>query len=60
MSPDVANLPNVQIGDPTFSDITYTIQNGAPYDTIVVKIVLQSTNSSAVPAIKDFRVISCA
>jgi len=59
MNPD-SMLPQVQLGDPSFTDVSYTIQNGTPYDSIVVKIVLQSTNSSAVPLIKDFRVISCA
>ena len=48
------------ITDPSFADVVYTVQNGVPYDTIIVKIVLQSTNTSAVPKLKDFRVISCA
>jgi hypothetical protein len=60
LTPDAGTLPNVQFGDPSFTDVTYTAQNTAPYDTIVVKIVLQSTNTCAVPKLKDFRVISCA
>jgi hypothetical protein len=59
MTPD-NGLPQVQLGDPSFTDVSYTVQNGTPYDTIVVKIVMQSTNTSAVPLIKDFRVVSCA
>jgi hypothetical protein len=59
MTPD-SNIPYVQAGDPTFHDISYTVSNGAPYDTILVKISLTSSSSSLVPLVKDFRVISCA
>jgi hypothetical protein len=30
------------------------------FDTVAVKLVMQSTNSSAVPTIKDLRIIACA
>jgi hypothetical protein len=58
MTPDSA-IVKVDNGNPTFSDITYTLTGMQSYDTIAVKLVMTSTNSSAVPIIKDFRVISC-
>jgi hypothetical protein len=59
MTPD-SNIPYKQVGDLSFSDITYTVSNGVPYDTITIKLVMNSTSSSQIPLIKDFRVISCA
>ena len=58
-SPDVA-IRKVQNGDGTFYDIDYSEDNLVPFDAIAVKIVLQSTNSSAVPRVKDLRIIACA
>jgi hypothetical protein len=58
-TPD-SNLVKVQNGNESFYDCDYTIDNMAPFDNIVVKIVMKSTNSSAVPRIKDLRVIACA
>jgi len=52
-------VTKVDNGNPTFSDIAYTLTNAPSFDTIVVKIVMNSTNTSAVPIIKDFRVIAC-
>jgi hypothetical protein len=49
----------VDNGDPTFSDITYTLTGITSFDTVMVKIVLNSTNSAAVPIVKDFRLIAC-
>jgi hypothetical protein len=52
-------ITKVANGDPTFSDIAYTLTGMSSFDTIVVKIVMNSTNTSAVPIIKDFRIIAC-
>lgn len=52
-------VTKVDNGDPTFSDLTYTLTGMPSFDTIVVKIVMNSTNTSAVPIIKDFRIIAC-
>ena len=52
-------VTKVDNGNPTFSDIAYTLTNMPSFDTIVVKIVMNSTNTSAVPIIKDFRIIAC-
>ena len=58
MTPD-SSVVKVANGDPTFSDITYTLTGMASFDTIQVKIVMNSTNTSACPIIRDFRVIAC-
>jgi hypothetical protein len=58
-SPDVA-IRKVQNGDGTFYDVDYSEDNLVPFDSISVKIVLQSTSSSAVPRVKDLRIIACA
>jgi hypothetical protein len=58
-SPDAA-IKKVQNGDGTFYDVDYSEENLVPFDSIAVKIVMQSTNSSAPPRIKDLRIIACA
>jgi hypothetical protein len=52
-------VTKVTNGNRTFSDIVYTLTGMPSFDTIVVKIVMNSSNTSAVPIIKDFRVIAC-
>ena len=54
------NIPKVENGDSTFYDIDYDIQDMNPFDVIEVKIVFKSSNSSAVPRLRDLRVICCA
>lgn len=58
LTPDTP-ITKVDPGNAMFSDITYTLTGAQPFDTAVVKIVMQSTNSSTVPIIKDFRLIAC-
>lgn len=58
MTPD-SNVVKVDNGDPTFSDVTYTLTGMPSFDTMQVKIVMSSTNTSAVPIIKDLRIIAC-
>ena len=58
MTPD-GIITKVDNGKTGFSDIAYTLTGMPSFDTIKVKIVMNSTNSAAVPIIKDFRVISC-
>ena len=43
-----------------FNDISATIENLAPFDSVMVKLVMRSINKAKVPRIKDFRVIACA
>ena len=49
-----------QQGSDQFIDMTFSTGNIAAFDSIQVKLVMKSTNSSAVPRIKDLRVIACA
>jgi hypothetical protein len=58
LSPD-ASVKKVELGDTTFTDMDYTLTGMAAFDTLVVKIVMKSTNSSAVPLVKDLRIIAC-
>ena len=58
MRPDSA-IVKVDNGNNTFTDITYTLTDMQSYDTATIKLVMNSTNSAAVPIIKDFRVIAC-
>jgi hypothetical protein len=56
---DGTGLTKVDNGNNTFYDVDYTLNNMIPFDTVVVKLVMQSANSAAVPIIKDFRLIAC-
>jgi hypothetical protein len=58
-NPD-APIKKVQNGDGTFTDIDYSEEGLAQFDSFAIKIVMQSTNSSAIPRIKDLRIIACA
>lgn len=46
--------------DSEFTDITASIENLEPFDSVMVKLVMRSINKAKVPRIKDFRVIACA
>ena len=46
--------------DSEFKDMVFRVENIPLYDTILVKVVMRSTNKGKVPRIKDLRVISCA
>lgn len=56
--PDNA-IVKVDNGNDVFRDITYTLSNITSFDTAAVKIVLNSSNTAAVPIVKDFRIIAC-
>jgi hypothetical protein len=58
MTPD-GIVTKVDNGKYDFSDIAYTLTSMSSFDTIKIKIVMNSTNSAAVPIVKDFRVIAC-
>jgi hypothetical protein len=53
-------IVKVQNGNETFTDIDYSIVGRAPFDAIQVKLVMKTTNSSAVTRVKDLRIICCA
>jgi hypothetical protein len=50
----------VENGNESFYDVDYSLTNLVPFDAVQVKLVMKSTNSSAVPRIKDLRIIACA
>lgn len=50
----------VENGNETFYDVDYSLTNLIPFDAIQVKLVMKSTNSSAIPRIRDLRIIACA
>jgi hypothetical protein len=58
-NPDT-DIVKVKNGDGTFHDVQYSVDGLAAFDAVMVKLVMQSTNSSAVPRIKDLRIIACA
>ena len=43
-----------------FVDITADVEGLPAFDSVMIKLVMKSTNKSKVPRIKDFRVIACA
>lgn len=50
----------VQNGSNQFVDMNFSSAELSNFDAVQVKLVLKSTNSAAVPRIKDLRVIACA
>lgn len=50
----------VENGNESFYDVDYSLTNLVPFDAVQVKLVMKSTNSSAIPRIKDLRIIACA
>lgn len=50
----------VQNGSNKFVDMTFSTSDLAAFDSVQVKLVMKSTNTSAVPRVKDLRVIACA
>lgn len=59
LSPDKV-LPKTAIGSDTFYDVDYTATNLTAFTKLSVKLVMQSTNTAAVPRAKDLRIIACA
>ena len=55
-----AAVEYVQIGSNRFIDMTFSSGDLPAFDAVQVKIAMKSTNTSAVPRIKDLRVIACA
>ena len=58
VDPTVAVI-SVQNGDDTFYDVDYNFTL-SPFDTIQIKLVMNSADTAAVPKIKDFRIIALA
>lgn len=58
--PPDTTFPKVAVGSDTFKDVDYTKTTVATFEKISIKIVMKSTNTAAVPRIKDLRIIACA
>jgi hypothetical protein len=54
------SIVKVQNGNETFTDVDYSIVGLVPFDAVQVKLVMKTTNSSAVTRVKDLRIICCA
>ena len=54
------SIVKVQNGNERFSDVDYSIVGLVPFDAIQIKLVMKTTNSSAVSRVKDLRIICCA
>lgn len=50
----------VQNGSGTFIDVNFSEDDLPEFDAIQVKLVMRSTNSAAVPKVKDLRIVACA
>lgn len=48
-----------QVGSDQFFDMNFSTGDIAPFDALQVKLVFRSTNTSAVPRVKDLRVVAC-
>ena len=55
-----APIVYAQQGSDRFTDMTFSTGNITAFESIQIKLVMKSTNTSAVPKIKDLRVIACA
>jgi hypothetical protein len=59
LAPD-KTMPKTSIGSNTFYDVDYTAELAIGFDILTVKLVMKSTNTAAVPRVKDLRIIACA
>jgi hypothetical protein len=59
ISPD-SQIVYAQVGSDQFIDMTFTATDISAFDSLQIKLVMKSTNSAAVPRVKDLRVIACA
>ena len=59
LEPDTT-MPKTAIGSNTFLDVDYTASDLASFNVVCVKLVMKSTNTAAVPRMKDLRIIACA
>lgn len=50
----------VKSADQRLYDITYSLTDISPFDTVIVKLIFRSSNSAEVPTVKDLRIIACA
>lgn len=48
------------LGIESFTDLTYEVENLDSFDMVAVKVVFRSSLTSAVPKLRDFRIVACA
>ena len=61
LPPDAPLVKSEHMGtDTLMNDNNHSVKDLAQFDALAVKIVMISTNSAAVPQIKDLRIIACA
>jgi hypothetical protein len=56
----VSTPTKVENGSDQFYDVDFSLSDMPQFDAVQVKLVMKSTNSSAIPRIKDLRIIACA
>lgn len=54
------SVVKTEVGDDRFFDVDYSLTGLSPFDSLQVKLAMKSSNSSAIPRIKDLRIIACA
>jgi hypothetical protein len=59
LPPDQA-ISKTALSSETFSDINYTASGLPLFTKVCVKLVMKSSNTAAIPRIKDLRIIACA
>ena len=59
VEPDSA-IKKVDVGVDSFTDVVYSVKPESTFDMLAVKVVYRSANSSAIPRIRDFRMVACA
>ncbi len=59
IDPDIA-IVKTDMSVTKYTDVNYSIEQANSFDVLAVKVVFRSTNSSAVPSIRDLRIIACA
>lgn len=55
----VSPIVKTEIGTDDFRDVDYSLEGLLPFDAVQVKIVMKSTNTAAVPRVRDLRIIAC-
>ena len=48
------------LGTDNFTDITYEASDLESFDVLAVKIVFRSSLTSAIPKLRDLRIVACA
>lgn len=55
-----STIPTTTVGSGVYTDIDYNVDGIPLFDVMAIKIAFKSTNSCAVPRVKDLRIVACA